>query len=57
MVSHNRRNAALNGQSLGAALAGIARQCWIAPTVLRTDYPRKLTESVAEFLQKILTSQ
>ena len=57
MVSHNRRNAALNGESLGVFLAAIARQCRIAPTVVRTDYPRKLTESVAELLQKILTSQ
>ena len=29
----------------------------LALAMVRTDYPRKLTESVAEFLQKILTSQ
>jgi DNA-binding transcriptional LysR family regulator len=29
----------------------------LALAMVRTEYPRKLTESVAEFLQKILTSQ
>jgi DNA-binding transcriptional LysR family regulator len=29
----------------------------LALAMIRTNYPRKLTESVAEFLQKILTSQ
>lgn len=29
----------------------------LALAMVRTDYPRKLTESVAELLQKILTSQ
>src|SRR5712692_2883626 len=29
----------------------------LALAMVRTDYPRKLTESVAEFLQKILTTQ
>ena len=29
----------------------------LALAMVRTDYPRKLTESIAEFLQKILTSQ
>jgi hypothetical protein len=29
----------------------------LALAMVRTSYPRKLTESVAEFLQKILTSQ
>ena len=29
----------------------------LALAMVRTDYPRKLTESVAEFLHKILTEQ
>lgn len=29
----------------------------LALAMVRTDYPRKLTESIAELLQKILTSQ
>ena len=29
----------------------------LALAMVRTDYPRKLTQSIAEFLQKILTNQ
>ncbi len=56
MVNRNRRNAKPTElPTRPVSVHRLSRS--LALAMVRTDYPRKLTQSIAEFLQKIFTSQ